>query len=651
MLQGVARIGALCALLTLALAMSARAADWQPISPEDLQLTREPKAPTASAIYLYRQIDRSDSKSEEAVYLRIKILTDEGRQYANVDIPYVQDAESIRDLQARTIRPDGTIIDFNGTVYDKPLIKARGFSGMSKSFTLSGVETGSIIEYRYRRLRTFNWVFSSQWLLNEDLFTRHAVFSLRPETRLMLRWSTPIGLPANTQGPTNEHGTIRLEARDVPAFVIEDFMPPPNALRFRVEFIYEVDDTDQKDEASYWKAFGKSLFKDLAWFARDEAALKREVDRLIASADSSETKARKIYARVQQIHNVSFERGLTEQEAQRDKRADNRNAIDLLKRGYGSADDINWLLYGLLRAANLESFVVMVSPRDTYLFNLHMMNAHELTRSVVLVNFEDSAAFLDAGTPFTPFGLLPWNATGISGLLLTASGGKWVPTSVPAPIESRVERKGTVKLTSSGSLEGKVTVTYSGLEAAWRRLAERNGDATERRQFLEQDLQAGVPVGIELKLTNAPDWTSAEPPLVAEFDIRVPGWLATAGSRALMPTGVFGGVEKHLFEYGARVHPLYFMFPYQHSDEVAIELPTGWRASAIPKPHTNDIKIAKYATDVQEAGGTLSLKRDLVLNTILVEQKFYDKMHDFYQDVRAGDDETIIVTPGLKGAP
>jgi len=209
-----------------------------------------------------------------------------------------------------------------------------------------------------------------------------------------------------------------------------------------------------------------------------------------------------------------------------------------------------------------------------------------------------------------------------------------------------VERKGTVKLCSTGSLEGKVTVTYTGLEAAWRRLAERDEDATERRQLLEQELQAGVPTGIELKLTNAPDWTGVETPLVAEFDVAVPGWLATAGSRALMPIGLFGGAEKHLLEHGARVHPLYFMFPYQHSDEVAIELPAGWRTSGVPKPRANDIKIAKYATDVQEAAGKLSVKRELVLNTILVEQKFYDKLRDFYQNVRAGDDDEIIVTPG-----
>ena len=68
----------------------------------------------------------------------------------------------------------------------------------------------------------------------------------------------------------------------------------------------------------------------------------------------------------------------------------------------------------------------------------------------------------------------------------------------------------------SGTLEGKVTVTYIGLEASWRRLTERNEDATDRRKFLEQDLNAGIPTGIDAKLINTPDWTGPETPLVAD---------------------------------------------------------------------------------------------------------------------------------------
>src|SRR5206468_3718476 len=116
-----------------------------------------------AAIYLYRQVDRDDADSTETTYLRIKILTDEGREHANVEIPYLKGANTIRGLQARVIHPDGSIVEFDGTVYDKPLVKARGVKMMAKSFTLPGVEVGSIIEYRYKRSMPIGWAFNSRW--------------------------------------------------------------------------------------------------------------------------------------------------------------------------------------------------------------------------------------------------------------------------------------------------------------------------------------------------------------------------------------------------------------------------------------------------------------------------------------------------------
>src|SRR5271167_2987700 len=101
----------LCIGLLAATVLPAKADDWLPVTQEELKMTSEPKAPGAAAIYLYRQVDRNDDgNSSEYDYARIKILTEEGRKYANVEIPFLKDTEKIRGLQARTIRPDGSIV-------------------------------------------------------------------------------------------------------------------------------------------------------------------------------------------------------------------------------------------------------------------------------------------------------------------------------------------------------------------------------------------------------------------------------------------------------------------------------------------------------------------------------------------------------------
>ena len=65
------------------------AVGFQPVSPEELKMTQEPLAPGAPAIILFRQVDRDDrgETAHEDNYFRIKILTEEGRKYGDIEIP------------------------------------------------------------------------------------------------------------------------------------------------------------------------------------------------------------------------------------------------------------------------------------------------------------------------------------------------------------------------------------------------------------------------------------------------------------------------------------------------------------------------------------------------------------------------------------
>jgi len=128
---------------------------FQPVSPDELKMTSEPQAPGAAAIILYRQVDRDDNghTSHEDNYLRIKILTEEGRKHANVGIEFMKGFQDVVSVGARTIRPDGSIANFDGKVYEKELVKARGMKYLAKTFTLPDVQVGGIIGLGLRRVQ------------------------------------------------------------------------------------------------------------------------------------------------------------------------------------------------------------------------------------------------------------------------------------------------------------------------------------------------------------------------------------------------------------------------------------------------------------------------------------------------------------------
>lgn len=628
---------------------SASAGDeWQPITQEELKMTSEPKAPGAPAIILYRQIDRDDSNSRtphEYNYVREKIFTEEGRKNADVEIPFVKENQNIHSIKARTIRPDGTIVNFDGKIYEKEIVKARGFKYLAKTFTLSDVQPGSIIEYHYSTDFHEYLIFDSHWTLSEGLFTKRGKYSLKPYGEFALQWSWPNGLPEGTPPPAKQGDTIRMDSQNIPAFLVEDDMPPEDTMKYKVDFIYTDGDLE-RDPEKFWKKRGKKLNDEAEGFIGKRKSMEQAVAQIVSPGDTAEVKLQKIYARVQQMRNTSYEREKTEQEQKREKIKEINNVEDLWKRGYGNSLQLPWLFLGLARAAGMEAYPVWVSSRSQRFFNPNIMRADDLNANVVLVKLSGKELYLDPGSAFTSFGLLPWGETGVRGLKLDKDGGAWVSTPVLDASLSKIERKADLKMDPEGSLAGKLTVTYSGLEAAWRRVEEHNEDAAHRKKSLEDEVREAIPATIEVDLTNKPDWDSSAPSLIAEFDLKVPGWVSGAGRHAMMSVGLFSAAEKHVCEHATRIHPLYFHYGSEKLDEVQIDLPVGWQVSSVPQPKAEDGKVILYSLKVDNEKGILHLQRRLRRDLISLEQKYYPALRNFYQTVRTGDEQQVVLQPG-----
>ena len=175
---------------------------WQPVPKDDLALKDNPSNPGSAAMILERQVYTDDEKRVQTEWVRIKVFTEAGRAYADVEIPYLGKSTSVEAIRGRTVRGDGTVIPFSGAVFDRVLARYKKFHYEAKTFTLPGVEVGSVIEYAYAvhwkdRLPDYvshpseyivrdghGWTIpTTTWIVQQGLFTRHAVFRLRGEGR------------------------------------------------------------------------------------------------------------------------------------------------------------------------------------------------------------------------------------------------------------------------------------------------------------------------------------------------------------------------------------------------------------------------------------------------------------------------------------
>jgi Domain of Unknown Function with PDB structure (DUF3857) len=643
-------VSLLVVFITTLVPNAAWAVGFQAVSPDELKMTSEPKAPGAPALILFREVDRDDrgQTAHEDVYFRIKILTEEGRKYADIEIPFFKEEGNVVNLHARTIEPDGTIVNFSGKAFDKMIVKARGVKYMAKTFTLPDVQVGSILEYYYTTDLSENFIFNSRWILSNELFTKNAKFSLKPYTSsyvpVNVRWTWNLLPPGTVQPAEAPNHVINLEVSDVPAFQTEDYMPPENELKSRVDFIYS-EEGFEKDPDKYWRKLGKKRNDQLESFVGKRKAMEQAVAEIVSPGDSPEVKLQKIYARVQQIRNTSYELQKSEQELKRDKEKDPGNVEAIWKKQYGNGAELTWLFLALARAAGFEASGMWLADRSNYFFIPQTMDGRRLDANVVVVKLNGKDVFFDPGAAFTPFGMLPWTETAVRGLKLDKDGGTWVETSLPTSADSGIQRKAELKLTETGDLEGKLTVTYTGLEAAQRRVEERLADDTQRKKLLEDEVRWAIPAACEVELTNQPDWKSSSS-LVAEYTLKVPGWASGAGRRALLPVGLFGAPEKHLFDHADRVHPIYFEFPFQRADDVSIDLPLGWEITTVPEQQKLDAKAITYVLEAKNNKGTLHLNRVLNVDVLLLPTKNYATLRKIFQVVRTGDEEQIILQPG-----
>ena len=269
-----------------------------------------------------------------------------------------------------------------------------------------------------------------------------------------MRWSWH-NLPPGTAQPVEApNKVINLEVKDVPAFRSEDYMPPENEMKARVDFIYS-EDSPEKDAPAYWKKRGKKLNDQMEAFIGKRKAMEQAVGQIVGPADSPDVKLQKIYARVQQLRNTSYEVEKTEQEQKRSKEKDPENVEEVWKKQYGDGAELTWLFLALARAAGLDASGMWVSERRNYFFTPNSMDGRKLDENVVVVKVNGKDIFFDPGAAFVPFGMLPWSETGVQGLRLDKEQ-QFIGTEprLPAPAaRSSIRRKSELKLSDTGDLE------------------------------------------------------------------------------------------------------------------------------------------------------------------------------------------------------
>jgi Domain of Unknown Function with PDB structure (DUF3857)/Transglutaminase-like superfamily len=628
-------------------------------TPEELSMTSVPGHPGLPAVVLNREEVTQDEYGRILHYNRIKVLTEDGRDYANVALSFVhgKDNRKVTDITGRTIQPDGTIVVFSGQPYEKVLEKRKGAKLQQTVFTLPDVRVGSILEYSY--IEQFShFVDPPTWDVQGDLFVlrEHFVWNpthaVRGEHNMLTKVAYYDILPEGVKVQTEKKSytgvfdlggrkleTYEVTATDVPPTPDESDTPPMSSLRYSVRFAYV-----HSEEDRFWTEEGKYWSKSVDHFMPSNDHLDAVTKQLTAGAATEEEKLRRIYAAVMALENTEFTRDHPKSENEANDHAKVKEANDVLELKEGTPSGLTILFLAMARSAGMEAFAMYVPDRTEAVFVPQWLSFDQFSDLLAVVKVDGKEHIFDPGSRYCPFGKLAWWHEQVQGLRQSANGTVLERTPAGALNNNVTRRHAELRLDAEGNASGAVDVSYTGAAALhWRRDALR-GDDQGFRHSLQESLQELLPPGLVIEIAAVDHVQEYEEPLIVHASVS--GRLATAaGKRWLLPVDVFSARETSPLAENQRVYPLDFRYPERVDDTVDVKLPRQMTIEAPVAPADFSVRSdGSYKMSVTSADGGFIAHREFVFEGVLMPASEYNDLHGFFAKIGTEDREQVVLT-------
>ncbi len=613
------RTGCLAVLLAATALASqlraAQAATWEEVPREQLALARSSIEPGAGAEAIFWKVWVDDATSSTGLrqvrnhYVRIKIFTEQAAQdYSKIDIDYPLLDASVDDVDARTTQPDGTIVPLDRkTVVKVTVAKKKGVEIRRRSFAPPALRPGCVVEYRYREERFGEK--ASAFDLQLDIPVEKLAYFVRPlklrgwTLRQMRFHSTAVA----SKGAVN--GYFETTAENLPAYKPEPFDPPEYQQRPWLLDYYTTEELTSADE--FWRGYGRRIwqwFEDYTEPDMDALALAGEVAHGAASDDE----------RVQRLAEwIQREFRICWADDPDSLRAaglhPNRSLRETLRQKGGTSADANLAFAGLARGLNLQVRLLRVPSRRDWFFDQNMMNGWFLPSMQIVVQVGDSWRAYAPATRYLAWDMLPWDEEAQPALLCQRDSSRFVATPAGNPERSRVTRVGTFVLAEDGTVEGDVTLSFTGhlnedLRTAFAGLGGSDVDST----LVREAGWSGTSLRIsQVRLVAGRDERA---PFAVSCHLVLPEFATVTGKHIYLEPSVLHARRSAPFTASTRRAPVYFRYPWSERDSLSLRLPEGWKAEAVEAPEpVQEPGVAAFESSLRpsEDGRSLVYLRSL----------------------------------------
>lgn len=554
----------------------------------------------------------------------IKILNERGKQsFAEAQIGYDSTYEKVELEYARTIRPDGIVVDV-GSRHIRDVSKYLNFPLYSNArvyiISFPEIVEGASIEYNLK-------IYSNKLINKKDLVLNYPLASSDPIISANFSVSVPKertlnikvinekynDFQANLKPEVKEEGGFSIYAwqfKNIPQILPEANMPP----NVEVNPTLLITTCGSWDEIyKWWWPLAKDKIKA-------DDSIKNTVQDLVKGLDSDEAKIRAIYNFcAQKIRYVAVEYGQAGYEP--------HQAADIFSNKYGDCKDQAILLVTMLKEAGFNAWPVLIATKDYYNL-IEDFPALFFNHCIAAVNMQETVVFLDPTAETCPLGDLPPDDQGRNVLLFKEDAYQIKQTPLSPAAQNLVKQVLKIKVNSDETITAEKTILTRGAYDQ----AERYWLLYTPPQLIEEALKQRVQetsIGATLEGYDVQNLDNLNAPVVLKYSFKGPEYFLAMGNLRMIPQ--LTAVDVTSVAKDKRKYDIDLDILDSQETDFEIEIPEGLAIKYMPQSVNKDSPWLTFLVEYTQENNKIFMRQRTELKKNRVYESEYQDFKNFME--------------------
>ncbi len=597
--------------------------------------------PDADTLVLFNHFSHDvlpTGQSRYTTHQVVKILTERGIQkYGDIAIPYQPTAQNIGVNIARTITPDGTVLQppdeaFNDVTPPGLLSQNLYSDAMWRVISMVGLAPGVCIEYQVTledKVPAGETWITGGYNFQATETTLETVYALQMPKTWHFEWR--IANDPNPKDPdisyTENDTVVQIwKYGEMPGLTLEEGMPHINDIVPRLRYT-SIESWD--NVYTWYKELAKGRYIP-------DIDIQEKVQQLTRNLTTEAEKIRAIYQFVAtKIRYVGIELGQSAYQP--------TPATEVFQMQYGDCKDKTTLLISMLDLAGIKAYPVLMGLAPHERIDTTLPSLSQFNHMIAAVpTGADTYIWLDPTASTCSYGDLPYNAQGRTGFLISDTYGEFVETPIFPPESNRLVSTTELALDSERNLQGTLSIQTNGQYDLDTRWAYQQIHPTLRKTTLATELSQQFP-GIQVVWHEISDLDDLNAPVTINLGFRVENYGTWVGNDMILPLPIDEFADyAEIFASEQRTYSLDFGYPMEIEKTIRIQIPKEWTVT-LPEDIHHTIESAELSRQYRQVENVITYRLMFTLKNRILPAEAYSAARSLFTSLASEDGSRLLL--------